>query len=114
MLLLIMVAQIAASSTTAAGAQSDQERIMSSEVFAYAQWRNCVLRATHRKASTSRDHTKVADAAISACEAKEANYRASLLSLAQLYQLKNSEEFAQRNSDQGRKALRDMAIKELE
>ena len=113
MLVFLVAAQLAASSPASADAQSEQDRVTATEVFAYAQWRNCVLKTTHHKASKIKDHDKVADAAIDACGTKEANYASSLTTLAQLYKLANAADFVQRNTDKTRKTLRDMAMKEL-
>jgi hypothetical protein len=93
---------------------SEQERVTATEVLAYAEWRNCVLKATHHLSRRIKDHGAVADGAIEQCGTKAENYRSSLTMLAQLYQLKDPGGFARRNVDQGRKALRDMALKELQ
>jgi hypothetical protein len=111
-LVFLVAAQVAASSAPS-DAQSEQDRVTATEVFAYAQWRNCVLKVTHRQAAKIKDHDGVADAAIAACGTKEANYASSLTALAQLYQLKNTADFVKGNTDKTRKALRDMAMKEL-
>jgi hypothetical protein len=110
-MLLILAAQLAAASVPPVA--SDQDRVTATEVFAYAQWRSCVLKVTHHKSRAIRDHVAVADAAISECGTREANYRSSLTSLAQLYQLKNPADFAQRNVNQARNKLHDLAINEL-
>ncbi|MBA2936599.1 hypothetical protein HZF05_21170 [Sphingomonas sp. CGMCC 1.13654] len=113
MLVFLVAAQLAAPTTTPADGQSAQDRVTATEVFAYGQWRNCVLRETHHKAGKVKDHDKVADAAIAECGTKEANYASSLSALAQLYQLGNTADFVKGNTDKTRKALRDMAMKEL-
>ncbi len=110
---LILAAQLAAASPAPNGI-SDQDRVTSTEVLAYAQWRSCVLKVTHHKSRSIKDHGAVADVAIVECGTKEANYGSSLTSLAQLYRLKDPGEFARRNVDQARKTLHDMAMKELE
>ena len=112
MLVFLVAAQLAAS-TAAPDAQSAQDRVTATEVFAYGQWRNCVLKETHHNASRIKDHDKVADTAIAECGTKEANYASSLSSLAQLYKLGNAADFVKGNTDKTRKALRDMAMKEL-
>jgi hypothetical protein len=112
-LVFLVAAQLAASSTASTDAQSEQDRVTATEVFSYAQWRNCVLKVTHHQAGKIKDHDKVADAAIAACGTKEANYASSLSALAQLYKLKNAGDFVKGNTDKTRKTLRDMAMKEL-
>lgn len=112
MLLVLFAAQLAAA-TPAASPPSEQDRVTATEVMAYAEWRNCVLKATHHLSRRLKDHDAIADAAISGCGTKEANYGSSLTALAQLYQLKDPADFARRNVEQGRHALRDMAIQEL-
>ncbi len=113
MLVFLVAAQLAVSSTASTNAQSEQDRVTATEVFAYAQWRNCVLKVTHHQASRIKDHDKVADTAIAECGTKEANYASSLMALAQLYKLANAADFVKGNTDQSRKTLRDMAMKEL-
>lgn len=113
MLVFLVAAQLAASSTASGTAQSAQDRVTATEVFAYGEWRNCVLKVTHHQASKIKDHDKVADAAIAQCGTKEANYASSLSALAQLYQLGNAADFVKGNTDKTRKTLRDMALKEL-
>jgi hypothetical protein len=112
-LLFLVAAQLAASPAASDAAQSAQDRVTATEVFAYGEWRNCVLKVTHHKASKIKDHDKVADAAIAECGTKEANYASSLSALAQLYQLGNAADFVKGNTDKTRKTLRDMALKEL-
>jgi hypothetical protein len=112
-LLFLVAAQVAASSTTAEIAQPDQDRVTATEMFAYGQWRNCVLKVTHHQSSRIKDHDSVADAAIAGCGTKEANYASSLDALAQLYKLANAADFVKGNTDKTRKTLRDMAMKEL-
>lgn len=92
---------------------SDQDHVTSAEMIAFHEWRNCVLKVTHRQSRKLKDHDAVADLAISRCADREAEYRASLVALGQQYQLKDAEGFAQRNAGQVRKSMRDMAIKEL-
>lgn len=113
MLVFLVAAQLAASSTAPGAAPSAQDAVTATEVFAYGEWRNCVLKTTHRQASKIKDHDKVADAAIAECGTKEANYASSLSQLAQLYQLGNAADFVKANTDKTRKTLRDMAMKEL-
>lgn len=113
MLVFLVAAQLAASSGMSGDAQSVQDRVTATEVFAYGEWRNCVLKVTHRQASRIKDHEQVADAAIAACGTREANYASSLSALAQLYQLGNAADFVKGNTDKTRKTLRDMALKEL-
>jgi hypothetical protein len=112
-LVFLVAAQLAASAPASADTQTEQDRVTATEVFAYAQWRNCVLKTTHRRAAKIKDPDKVADAAIAECGTKEANYASSLTALARLYQLKNSADFVKSNTDQGRRTLRDLAMKEL-
>jgi hypothetical protein len=111
-LAILLVAQLAA--TASSSQPSEQERVTAAEVLAYAEWRNCVLKVTHHVSRRVKDHGAVADAAIAQCGAKETGYRASLTTLAQLYQLKDPADFTGRNVDQARKALHDMAMKELQ
>lgn len=113
MLRFLLAAQLATAPPTASP-PSEQDRVTATEVMAYAEWRNCVLKATHRLSRRVKDHDAVADAAIAQCGTKQANYRSSLTTLAQLYQLRDAGEFARRNVDQGLRSLRDMAIKELQ
>ncbi|MGN6122771.1 MAG: hypothetical protein ACTHOJ_07410 [Sphingomonas oligoaromativorans] len=112
-MLFLLAAQLAAPLAPPSAASSDQDRVTAAEVLAYAQWRNCVLKVTHHTSRRIKDHEAVADAAIAGCSAREADYRASLKELAQLYRLKDSDGFATRTSGQARKTLRDMALKEL-
>jgi hypothetical protein len=112
-LVFLVAAQVAASSVASGDAQSEQDRVTATEVFAYGQWRNCVLKVTHHQSAKIKDHDKVADAAIAECGTKEANYASALQSLAQLYKLKNADDFVKGNTDKTRGTLRDMAMKEL-
>lgn len=112
MLTILLAAQLAA--TPAPSAPSDQDRVTAAEVLAYAEWRNCVLKVTHHESRHTKDHDAVADTAIETCGPREANYRSSLATLAQLYQLKDPGDFVRRNVEQSRKALHDMALKELQ
>jgi hypothetical protein len=111
-LAILLAAQLAAAQ--ASSAPTDQDRVTATEVLAYAEWRNCVLKVTHHQSRHTRDHDTVADTAIEQCGTKEANYRSSLTTLAQLYQLKDPGDFVRRNVDQSRKALHEMALKELQ
>jgi hypothetical protein len=113
MLLMLLGAQIAAVTNGASAVPSEQDRITASEMFAYAEWRNCVLRITHRKSRTVKDHDAIADAAIEGCAGREAEYNRSLLALAQYYKLGDPADFAGRNSAQVRRGLHDTALKEL-
>lgn len=113
MFVFLVAAQLAVAAPTSNDMQSEQDRVTATEVFAYAQWRNCVLKTTHRQASKIKDHDKVADGAIAECGTREANYASSLAALARLYQLKNAADFVKNNTEQGRKTLRDTAMKEL-
>lgn len=113
MLAVLLAAQLAAP-VPAASPLSEQDRVTATEVMAYAEWRNCVLKATHHLSRRNKDHGAVADAAIAQCETKAANYQSSLTMLAQLYQLKAGADFVRRNVEQGRRALHDIAIKELQ
>jgi hypothetical protein len=111
-LAFLLVAQLAA--TPAPSQPSDQDRVTAAEMLAYAEWRNCVLKVTHHVSRRVKDHAAVADTAIEQCSPREAGYRASLTTLAELYQLKDPADFTGRNVDQARKALHDMAMKELQ
>jgi hypothetical protein len=111
-LAVLLVAQLAAAASPSPS--SDQDKVTAAEVLAYAEWRNCVLKVTHHVSRRVKDHAAVADAAIEQCAAKETSYRASLTTLAELYQLKDTGGFAGRNVDQARKALHAMAMKELQ
>jgi hypothetical protein len=111
--IMLLIAQLAASNASTSSAQSDQDRVTASEVFDYAEWRTCALKETHRKAHASADHEKVADLAMAACEARESAYRGSLTTLAQLYKVADPADFTRRNGDQARAALRAMMLKEL-
>ena len=113
MLLMMLIAQLATDPASAPAGSSDQDRITTTEVFDYAEWRTCALKATHKKARSAPDHEKVADMAMSACETKEGAYRSSLTALAQLYKLPDPADFAHRNGDEARAALRASMIKEL-
>ncbi len=113
MLLMMLIAQLATDPTSATAGPSDQDRVTTTEVFDYAEWRTCALKETHRKARAVTDHGKAADLAMAACVTKENDYRDSLAALAQLYKLADPADFARRNGDQTRAALRDMMIKEL-
>jgi hypothetical protein len=112
-LVFLAAAQLAATTTASGTAQSAQDRVTTTEVFAYGEWRNCVLKVTHHQASKIKDHDKVADAAIAQCGTKEANYASSLSTLAQLYKLGNAADFVKSNTDKTRNTLHDMALKEL-
>ena len=114
MLLMLLGAQITVTATDASAAPSEQDRITATEMLAYAEWRNCILRVTHHKSRSIKDHDAVADIAIAGCAGREAEYRQSLLALGQYYKLGDPAGFAARNSAQARKSLRDMALKELE
>jgi hypothetical protein len=111
-LAILLVAQLAA--TASPSEPTEQERVTAAEVLAYSEWRNCVLKVTHHASRRMKDHAAVADTAIEQCGTKEAGYRASLATLAQLYQLKDPADFTGRNVDQARKALHDIAMKELQ
>jgi hypothetical protein len=113
MLLTLLGAQIAAVANGASAVPSQQDQITASEMFAYAEWRNCVLRITHRKSRTVKDRAAIADAAVEGCASREAGYSQSLLALAQYYKLGDPADFARRNSAQVRLRLHDMALKEL-
>jgi hypothetical protein len=113
MLLTLLGAQIAAVANGASAVPSQQDQITASEMFAYAEWRNCVLRITHRKSRTVKDRAAIADAAVEGCASREAGYNQSLLALAQYYKLGDPADFAGRNSAQVRRGLHDTALKEL-
>ena len=110
---MLLGAQIAAIANGASAVPSEQDQITASEMFAYAEWRNCVLRITHRKSRTVKDRDAIADAAIEGCAGREAEYNQSLLALAQYYKLGDPAGFAGRNSGQVRLRLHEMALKEL-
>jgi hypothetical protein len=112
-MLVLLAAQLIAAPTPLSSASSDQDRVTAAEMLAYGQWRNCVLKITHHKSRTIKDHEAVADAAITGCMAKEAGYRSSLSALAQLYKLKDQDGFVMRTAAQARNTLRSMALKEL-
>lgn len=111
MLAILLVAQLAA--IPSPSQPSDQDRVTAAEMLAYSEWRNCVLKVTHHVSRRVKDHAAVADTAIEQCSTRETGYRDSLTALAELYQLKNPADFTGRNVDQARKALHDMALKEL-
>ena len=113
MLFMVLIAQLSAASSSEPNGASDQDRVTATEVLDYAEWRTCALKATHKKARSAPDHEKVADMAMTACETKEGAYRSSLTALAQLYKLPDPADFAHRNGDEARAALRASMIKEL-
>jgi hypothetical protein len=114
MLILLATQLIAASTPTPTqSVGSDQDRVTAAEVLAYGQWRNCVLKITHHKSRSNKDHEAVAEAAMTGCTAKEADYRSSLSALAKLYKLKDQDGFVTRTAGQARKSLHDVALKEL-
>lgn len=112
-MLILLAAQLIAAPTPSSSAGSDQDRVTAAEMLAYGQWRNCVLKITHHRSRSIKDHETVADAAITECSAKEAGYRRSLTALGQLYRLKDPDGFATRTAAQARNTLRSMALKEL-
>ena len=112
-MLILLAAQLIAAPTPLPSVSSDQDRVTAAEVLAYGQWRNCVLKFTHHRSRSIKDHEAVADAAISGCAARETDYRSSLSALAQLYKLKDQDGFVTRTVGQARKTLRDAALKEL-